>query len=187
MDKKAIRREINALFENMDDAQLEERSRRVSSLMEKQPIWKTAEQILLFLSFGREFKTDFLIEAALNEGKLVAVPRIYGKEMRFHYLGGLDDSLETNRWGIREPQAEAPEWKAEKGGTLMLSPGMAFGPGGSRLGRGGGFYDRFLAKEGDKLKTVGLSFECQFREDIPLEKHDWPLDGLCTEKRFLIF
>ncbi|MBB6481048.1 5-formyltetrahydrofolate cyclo-ligase [Spirochaeta isovalerica] len=187
MNKKAIRKEINTLIDNMEDSILTDLSRRVSELVIEQPVWKEAKQILLFLSFGKEFKTDFLIRQALKDQKAVAVPRICGKEMTFHYIKGLDDALETNRWGIREPLAGSPLWNPEKGKTLMLTPGVAFGPEGSRLGRGGGFYDRFLSEKGDVLKTVGLSFEWQFRDDIPMEEQDRRLDGLSTESRFLIF
>ncbi|MBN2655889.1 MAG: 5-formyltetrahydrofolate cyclo-ligase [Spirochaetales bacterium] len=187
MDKKALRREINTLIENMDDTVLTELSRIVSGLIIEQPLWQEAEQILLFLSFRKEFETGYLLEQAFKEGKTVAVPRIYGNDMAFHYLNSLDDNLETNKWGIREPLVDSPRWNPEKGRTLMLTPGVAFGPEGSRLGRGGGFYDRFLTQHGHTLKTVGLSFQCQFRNNIPMEEQDRRLDGLCTEKRFLLF
>ena len=182
-----MRQEIKLLFNNLNKAKIEELSRKVSNLLMKQPLWREAEQILIFLSFGREFETTFLIKSALKDGKMVAVPRLYGKEMKFHYISGLDDRLEVNSMGIREPFPDTPQWTIENGKALMLTPGLAFGPSGSRLGRGGGYYDRFLAIHKDKIKTVGLSFECQFREDIPMEDFDRPLDGLCTERRFILF
>jgi 5-formyltetrahydrofolate cyclo-ligase len=187
MDKKALRQEIHSLFKKMEDSAIQDLSRKVSDLMTEQTIWQESEQILIFLSFGKEFETSYLIKSADKAGKLIAVPRIYGKKMKFHYLSGLNDKLEINRLGIRELYPEAPQWTGDKGKTLMLTPGLAFGPSGSRLGRGGGYYDRFLALHGNKIQTIGLSFESQFRDDIPMEDFDRPLDGLCTEKRFLLF
>lgn len=151
-----------------------------------QKIWKDAETILLFLTFGKEFQTDFLIGKALQSGKKVAVPRIYGKVMKFHYIQSLNDPMELNRWEIREPLPSAPFWTPDDGKALMLTPGLAFTEKGERLGRGGGFYDRYLSDYGDFLFTVALCFEEQIRVEIPVDEHDYILDAVCSNQHFTL-
>lgn len=182
-----MRQEIHLYLNSLDNKTICELSRQTSRNLISQKQWKEAGQILTFLSFGKEFETRFLIESALNEGKKVAVPRIRGREMTFHYLKSMDDKLETNRWGIREPLPDSEVWSPGEDMSLLTAPGLAFGPGGERLGRGGGFYDRFLSIHGRELTTVGLCFEEQIREEIPREEHDILLGGICTEKRFTLF
>lgn len=184
MDKKTVRKEINTFFSDISMENIRSKSQKTSRLLCEQNLWRNADIILTFLTFGKEFETSFLIESALQSKKKVAVPRIYGKEMQFHYINSLDDDFEINRWGIREPLESVRKWIPSDGSTLMLTPGLAFNKSGGRLGRGGGFYDRFLACFGKNLITTGLCFEEQKREDFPVDKLDYPLNSICSDIRF---
>nr|MDA3810291.1 5-formyltetrahydrofolate cyclo-ligase [Spirochaetaceae bacterium] len=130
------------------------------------------------------FQTDFLIKQAFKSNKKVAVPRIYGKDMKFHYINSLNDPFELNKWDIREPLEPTPSWTSADGRALMLTPGLAFSKGGGRLGRGGGFYDRYLSEYGNDLTTVGLCFEQQIREDFPVNEHDYLINAVCSNRSF---
>ncbi len=96
-----------------------------------------------------------------------------------------------------EPGREAPRWNglAAPGPTLVLVPGLAFTKNGGRLGRGGGYYDRFIANVRLEFQTsgekpplfFGFAFASQVLQILPLESHDETLDGMITEKGALIF
>lgn len=76
-----------------------------------------------------------------------------------------------NAWGIPEPPAGNPRAYPEDFlNPLMIVPGLAFTPDGSRLGRGGGYYDRFLSRW--TMTTIGVAYPCQIYRDLPREPHD---------------
>ena len=156
--------------------------------------WRDARSILIYLSFGKELNADPLMEAALEEGKGVYVPRVVEeRQLEFLRLSSLNDPWEIGHFGIREPPPGMPEWTplSSPGPALFVVPGLAFDLAGRRLGRGGGYYDRFIARtrfEARAAETkpplfVGLSYDFQVAEKIPVESNDEVLDGWVTDKR----
>ena len=122
----------------------------------------------LSLSFG----TVPILEKALADGKRVAVPKVYGDEMKFIYLPDLT-RVETGFSGIPEPVADGPV--GDDPTALVLMPGMAFTEDGQRIGYGGGFYDKFLSAE-PTHPTVALCYDFQLVESLPTEEFDIPVD-----------
>ncbi len=98
------------------------------------------------------------------------------------------EQVEQGRYGIPEPRLSSgkifqPE---DPSRVLVLVPGLAFDRMGNRIGRGKGYYDRFLAQSGLKgAIRIGIMWEIQFLESIPAEAHDIPMDWLCSEDRVL--
>ena len=113
-----------------------------------------------------------LLEKALADGKRVAVPKVYGDEMRFLYITDLSQ-VEKGYAGIPEPVADEPV--AEDKTALVLMPGLAFDPQGHRIGYGGGFYDKFLAAEPDH-PTVALCYAFQMLPELKTDDYDIPVD-----------
>ena len=113
-----------------------------------------------------------ILEKALADGKRVAVPKVYGEEMKFIYLNDLS-RVAAGYAGIPEPIADGPV--AEDETALVLMPGLAFDPQGHRIGYGGGFYDKFLSREPGH-KTVALCYEFQLVERLETEEFDIPVD-----------
>lgn len=113
-----------------------------------------------------------MLEQALRDGKSVAVPKVYGDEMRFIYLDDLS-KVERGYAGIPEPVADGPI--ADDPTALILMPGLAFDSKGHRIGYGGGFYDRFLAKEPDH-PTIALCYDFQIVDFLETEEFDVPVD-----------
>ncbi len=114
------------------------------------------------------------------------VPYCATKEIVPFVLHALDE-LEPGFYGIPEPKKTLRE-QPDRTATLqeielVLVPGLAFDAKGNRLGRGAGYYDRFLAKLPKSVKTVALAFECQLFESIPVEPHDRKVDYIITEER----
>jgi len=117
----------------------------------------------------------------LKQSKQVALART-GPErsLSFHYVSHFEGPWDTKPWGLREPPQTAPVWRPERE-TLCLVPGLAFsatpGEGAFRLGRGGGYYDRWLAEYRTHALALGIGFSVQTVESLPQEPHDQPLDG----------
>ncbi|MBR6825131.1 MAG: 5-formyltetrahydrofolate cyclo-ligase [Oscillospiraceae bacterium] len=141
------------------------------------PLYREAKTVYAYLSYNQEVRTDPLIARAWKDGKTVAVPKIINGEMVFLLLEE-GDPIEEGYKGIPEPKKEIPACDPT---ALVLLPGLAFDPQGHRLGYGGGFYDRFLAKESHP--TIALCFDFQMLEQLDfLEEHDIPADVVLSAK-----
>lgn len=172
MDKKELRREIREKKRAMTEAQIEEKSRRLSELFAASQLYRNAKTIYGYLPYNQEVRTVPMLLQALADGKRVAVPKVYGDEMKFIYLDDLS-AVEKGYAGIPEPVADEPV--ADDETALVLMPGLAFDPQGHRIGYGGGFYDKFLAKEPNH-PTLALCFDFQMLPELKTEEFDIPVD-----------
>ena len=172
MDKASIRRQIREKKRAMTQEEILLRSERLGQLLAQSPIYQSAKTIYGYLPYNQEVRTVPMLERALQDGKKVAVPKVYGDTMRFIYLEDMS-CVETGYAGIPEPVADEPV--AEDKTALVLMPGLAFTKEGDRMGYGGGFYDRFLAEEPNH-PTVALCYEFQILESLPTEEYDIPVD-----------
>ena len=108
------------------------------------PVWRQAPAVFCFASMKTEPDTSGIRRAARAQGKVLALPRTRpGGQMEFFPLEALDQ-LQPGRYGIAEPPAGTPLFPAP--GDLILVPCLTAGRDGSRLGHGGGYYDRYLAR-----------------------------------------
>jgi 5-formyltetrahydrofolate cyclo-ligase len=98
----------------------------------------------------------------------VVLPRVEGDDMEFFDYTPTD--LKEGSFGIMEPQGRSMCSADEI--DLMVLPGVAFSPSGVRLGRGKGYYDRYLARDGFRAFTIGVCYACQRRESLPREEYD---------------
>lgn len=172
MDKTELRREIRARKRAMTEAEIEERSARLARLFFASHAYQNAKTIYGYLPYNQEVRTVPMLERALKDGKKVAVPKVYGDEMKFLYLDDLT-AVAKGYAGIPEPIADEPVAHDET--ALVLMPGLAFDPQGHRIGYGGGFYDKFLAAEPNH-PTLALCYEFQMLPKLDVEDHDIPVD-----------
>lgn len=172
MHKREIRSYIRQKKREMPPAQIHEKSEALARLLLGTQEYRTARSIYGYLPFNQEVRTLPILQQALRDGKRVAVPKCVGNELRFIWLDDLD-AVEKSPMGIPEPLADSPV--AEDETALVLMPGVAFDKTGRRIGYGGGFYDRFLARE-DKHPTVALCYEFQLFEKLETEEFDIPVD-----------
>ena len=172
MNKQELRRAIRERKRAMTEEEIVERSNALAEKFYNSPAYQAASTIYGYLPYNQEVRTDPMLQRALDEGKRVAVPKVYGEEMRFIYLEDLTQ-VSKGYAGIPEPIADAPV--AEDKQALVLMPGLAFDPQGHRIGYGGGFYDKFLAKE-PHHPTLALCYEFQMQAHLDTEEFDIPVD-----------
>ena len=172
MDKKELRRAIRERKRAMTEEEIVRRSAKLGVLFSQSEAYKAAKTIYGYLPYNQEVRTIPMLEQALKDGKRVAVPKVYGDEMKFLYL---DDLTKVSKGyaGIPEPIADGPV--ADDTTALVLMPGLAFDPQGHRIGYGGGFYDKFLAAEPNH-PTLALCYEFQMLPELHTEEHDIPVD-----------
>ena len=172
MDKKALRAEIRAKKRAMTAQEIEEKSAALAKAFYETAEYKNAKTIYGYLPYNQEVRTTQMLAHALADGKQVAVPKVYGDEMKFILLSDLSQ-VAKGYAGIPEPIADGPV--AADPTALVLMPGLDFDPDGHRLGYGGGFYDKFLAAEPDH-PTLALCYDFQMLPHLDTESYDIPVD-----------
>ncbi len=172
MDKKALRMAIREKKRAMTLEEIETASRKLGELFLSSELYKQAKTVYGYLPYNQEVRTVSMLLQAQKDGKRVAVPKIYGDEMKFIYLDDLGQ-VEKGYSGIPEPIADEPV--ADDPTALVLMPGMVFDRQGHRIGYGGGFYDKFLAKEPNH-PTMALCYEFQMLPELETEEFDIPVD-----------
>ncbi len=156
-----------------------EKSRAICAAITAHPAFARGHRVALYSPLPSEPDLNALWE---NERRGFCFPRVAGERIEFVEIARLDDLVQAawNPW-VREPAATAAHVIAPADIGLILVPGLAFTRDGWRLGRGGGFYDRFLEQLPAQTVKLGVCFDLQIVETIPIEPHDQGLDVVVTE------
>lgn len=178
MDKKTLRREISAKKRAMTPEQIDEASQRLARQLFATEAYQNAQSIYGYLSYNQEVRTDAILRRAMIDGKHVAVPKVFGDEMRFIWIEDLS-LVAPGYFDIPEPIADGPI--ADDDLALMLMPGLAFDREGHRIGYGGGFYDRYLALHPDH-RLVALCYDFQLLDHLDTEDHDIPVHLVISDR-----
>ncbi len=182
--KQALRQSIIAAREELAAAERLRLSHAIIASVCDLPAYRQAQTVLGYLNFGAELAAELWVEQALADGKRVLLPRVNraSKHLDLYEVRDLLHQVAPGLWGIREPLAERCT-KIEALGTVdfILMPGVAFTRDGARLGYGGGFYDKLLARMPDSPALVAGAFALQVVPDIPQEETDRRVEWLVTE------
>lgn len=194
MDKQELRKEIRNRKRQFSQDQLGELSLSAISKLRKHPKVRAAHTLLLYYSLPDEVNTHEWIDELVAEGKRVLLPVVVNdKDMVIREYTGKHDLAEGS-FHIMEPVGKLFAEEDYQEIEVAIIPGMSFDDDGHRLGRGKGYYDRFLAKlrgtevdksgtEVDKSDTedknlgtevykIGVCFGFQKLQEIPFESHD---------------
>ncbi len=178
LQKIEVRNGLKRIEAGFSEEYVEKTSDAVSGLILQSREFRDAKAVFGFLSFGHEISVDRVLLEALRLGKLVAVPHIISAtEMLAARLESLQD-LPLDRYGIRttpEPVTAVPPDRFD----LVLVPGTGFTPEGCRMGRGAGYYDRFLERV--RGVTLGVTSDRLLLQELPVDDHDRKVDMLVTE------
>jgi len=184
--KHRVRGEMKAALAAMPAETAAQLSLAACRLLLALPEYARARSVMLYAPIPGEVDCRPIAVAGWKDGKTVLLPRVTWllRHMVAVPVHSLDQKLVTTRNGLREPDGEP--WPIEKI-DLIIVPGLAYDRHGNRLGRGGGFYDRFLARPGLAAHTCGLAFSVQVLRELPVHPNDYPVKVLVTDKEVLRF
>ena len=183
LNKSAIRRQLRESLAAMSEVDRHAKSIAACALLAASPEFSVARVIMLYLSTQTEVDTASLAIRAWQAGKTVVVPKVSWDQRRMlpvEITSLNTDIMTTTGPGVREPIAGNPVPVPDI--DLVIVPGLGFTATGYRIGRGMGFYDRFLAQDNFIGVSCGLAFEEQVMPDLPVLDHDMPLSMLATDK-----
>lgn len=171
--KKALRKHIRELKRQFTAEKLTELSLPIMSELMTLPEVQTADIILMYYSLPDEVDTHKTVNILANMGKTVLLPRVIDNENMEIRIYHNHNDLEKGSFGIMEPTG--PLFIDYDKINVAVVPGMSFDTAGHRLGRGKGYYDRFLPKACNAYK-IGVCFNFQKQEIIPTDEHDITID-----------
>lgn len=173
--RQKLKRKIASLDENFLGTSNHLILQNVLSLPEIQ----NCERILIYCSMGREIDTRQIIEKMFVSGKTVALPVCEGDGIMHFSVLSPDGPKIEGMYGIMEPEKDAQKI-TPRDGDIIVVPGLTFDRQGYRMGKGSGYYDRFLTRQ--KFISVGLARDCLIYDDVPREAHDMKVNILVTDK-----
>jgi 5-formyltetrahydrofolate cyclo-ligase len=182
--KQALRQRIIAAREKLGSAENLHLSRKIIEGICALPGYQQATTVLGYLNFGAELAAELWVAQALTDGKQVLLPRVNraSGHLDIYKVHDLHHDVAPGTWGIREPVVErCTRMDAPGMVDLILLPGVAFTRSGDRLGYGGGYYDKFLARLPHRPTLVAGAFALQVVDGIPTEDTDQKVEWLVTE------
>ena len=182
MDKNEVRQLIKAYRQKLTDEDVKIQSRLIIDRLKKSDIYKTSENVFLYISYNREVDTYMLLSQCFMDGKKVYAPKVLSKTNMEFYCIQNEHDLVSGYMGIMEPSDSCEKAKTRDG--LFIMPGLAFDYDFHRIGYGGGFYDRYLSVDNTFIKAA-LAFDFQLLESIPYEEHDLKPDYIITQTQFI--
>jgi len=182
LNKSEIRKALRAKLAAIPSPQRHQKSIAACGHLIRTPEFKAARTVMLYLSTPTEVETAPLALRCWQEGKTVVVPKVSWDQRRMLpvEISSLTDQMTTSGQGVREPAGGKPV--PVEFIDFVVVPGLGFTDTGYRIGRGMGFYDRFLAQSDFLGLSCGLAFAEQIMPDLPVLDHDIPLSMLATDK-----
>lgn len=186
IDKASLRRSMRQLRARIDPDEAALLSTRLVERLASLDDLAGARTVCAYLAGEGEPDLDPLVESLISQGRTVCVPIVDWRSGQME-AGVLDSlgSARARRHGIREAPEHARRVSPHDL-DLVVVPGLAFDAAGNRLGRGGGFYDRFLSRLRPQTPVVGVCFDCQVVHSVPTDRHDRPVDRVVTDRRVLV-
>lgn len=162
VDKKALRKAMLKKLENQKEEEIRKKSCEIRKRLFRLKVFKEAKTIMFYLALKSEVQTKLMIEEAIKLGKRIVVPACDTKQKKIIPCSITNLEAKNFKKGahcISEPACRKPIHKNDI--DLFIVPGLAFDPKGNRLGRGLGYYDRFLSALPMNAKKIGLAFKFQ--------------------------
>ncbi|KAJ7468066.1 hypothetical protein FB451DRAFT_1039960 [Mycena latifolia] len=202
-EKKILRKTITVKLRDLSSAHIQDQSRAVTARVLALPSFAQSKSVGCYLSMpSGEIDTSSLVREILRSGKALFVPKIDpATEGRMELLQIYDEddlnSLPSGVWGIKEPdRVRNGRLRAnaiDSGLDMILVPGLAFDRSFSRLGRGKGYYDRFITVYAESSRPppvlgsliLGLALREQLLDlnVVPTGGHDWKMEYIVTDHR----
>ncbi|MGD9014530.1 MAG: 5-formyltetrahydrofolate cyclo-ligase [Candidatus Omnitrophota bacterium] len=179
LTKRQLRNILLTRLRRNTRQQRERKSRLIERKLLKQEEFVKAERIMFYLAFDGEVNTESMINKARELGKQIYVPLCDTKKKTLRPCVLMKDSAFTKGpYQTWEPQTkiDLPLDKLD----MVIVPALAFDKNGNRLGRGKGYYDRFLKKISHYTYSIGLAFDFQILPSLPVGQDDMPVDKILS-------
>lgn len=182
--KKKLRADARAMRRSMSPESKMVLDRKIKNKMLNLWAIREAQTVLCYVSTEIEVDTREFINALLQMGKRVAVPRCEGErsEMNFYYINSLEE-LSPGSFGVDEPDPQKSVMVGITEGSVCIVPAFMFDESGYRLGYGKGYYDRYLSRY--KGSTVGVCYNANMQKELFHGKYDRSVDLVVTDKEIL--
>jgi len=182
MTKSELRREAKEKCRALSEKERKAADEKICERFFSLEASKSA-RVFVYVSFGNEVETRPIIEKLLGQGSSVYVPLCKeGGIMEAKRIFALSE-LAPGMYGIPEPKDSAPTVSPLEL-SLIIAPGLAFGEDCTRLGKGAGYYDRFICLAKD-VPVVALCREINVYKTVPCDEHDRSVDMIITESRVI--
>lgn len=187
IDRQELRQGTLARRDLLSREERSGKSRKIAENFWQLPETEEARCIFIYVHFRSEVETLELIHQCLARNMTVAVPYTDVAAKRLHpfRITQPEKELQPGYCAIPEPDIHRAARVAPEIIDIAVIPGSVFDVKGGRLGYGGGYYDRFLVNDAPRAKRIGLAFEMQVVERVPMQPHDQHLDILVTEERIV--
>lgn len=180
--KQELRQKVLTFLRKQKEEERLAKSLVILDKLLKKPEFRRALTILFYAAFDGEVDTFEMMRRALKLGKRIGLPYILRREKRMIpiVIRSIEEDLEIGHYGVKQPK-RAPHVRTltMKELDLVIVPGIAFDRHNYRLGRGQGYYDRFLQELPRGTPTIGLAFDFQIVDHLPPpEEHDVPVSSV---------
>jgi 5-formyltetrahydrofolate cyclo-ligase len=184
--KKSLRARLREQLRQIAPNDLHQRSQAAAARLCQADAFEQARAIMLFLPLDYEIDARPIAVRAWQSNKMVTVPLVSYEQRHMIpvEIRSLTEPMEADHYGLRTPAAGQPIPPSML--DLVITPALALDQHGNRLGRGGGFYDRFFRASGFAGVSCGLALDEQVVQTIPTTDHDVPVDMIVTDERVII-
>ena len=183
--KENIRNELKILRKNLPSTKIKKKSLTIKEKLFATYEYISSQNILFYVSYDNEVETHNMIKESIDTGKTVCVPFVKKNE---HTIIPIKienwNDLEIGSYNILEPKKNKFKIFPLEEIELIIIPGIGFDTHGNRIGHGMGYYDRLL-KGANNCFKIGLGFQCQIVDYIPVDPHDVRIDMIITEKELI--
>ena len=180
--KNKLREKFNSLREGISPDYAMSAASEIASRVLSHPAVRGADSVMVYVSKGSEVGTSPIIRGLLESGRQVFVPVMRGERIAAAKLDS-ESSLAPGAYGIGEVPEHIREYALPAEIDTVIVPGVCFSSEGKRLGRGGGHFDRFLAKT--PAYKIGICYSIQIESRVPQRRHDIRMDEVITEESVL--
>jgi len=184
--RNTLRQKVLATRDNLSSIERREKSIAISSRLMGLPEVTVAQIVLIYMHFRSEVQTSEIIGQMFAANQIVTLPYTCSdiSQLIAVKITNLEQQVTPGYCGILEPRPELIENSSCDPATidLVIIPGSVFDKYGGRLGYGGGYYDRLLTNEAPGAVRIGIAFELQLVDRVPVEPHDQFMDFVVTEK-----
>ena len=179
IEKSEVRKQIRELKRAVSPEEKLRRSETIMRQVETLPEFQEAHVVLLYWSMADEVQTHNFVNRWYKD-KVLLLPCVDGDDLRLRQYTGPECMVAGEQFGIGEPDASLPEYTDLDRVEMIIVPGVAFDRTGNRMGRGRGFYDRLLKSTPHAMK-IGVAYDFQMLNEIPVEPHDVKMDQVISE------